>query len=208
MEDQMGFMRKVFGIVAVQMTVTMLAAIGGALFKDSVRGTERNPALILIAFGMIMGCALTILWNVQMRRTVPYNYMLLAGLTFGEAFFFAGLTSRMDIQSVLTAIMALAILTSGIFAATWNMKDCEGFARNAAKWTIIASTFQIFLILFMFMMHIFVARDNEWQIAMAVALIIFGSIYLVWDLCFIIIPGIADKDDYAFAALALYLDLA
>ena len=31
MEDQIGFIRKVFGIVAVQMSVTMLAAIGGAM---------------------------------------------------------------------------------------------------------------------------------------------------------------------------------
>ena len=207
LEDQMGFMRKVFGIVSVQMIVTMLAAIGGAVMKDT-RMMERNPLLVLVSIALVIGCAMTIFFSVEYRRTVPYNYMLLAGLTLGEAFMFAGLTSRMDVQSVLTAIMALAILTSGIFAATWNMKDCEGFPRQAAKYTIIASTFQVFLILGMFMMHVFVAKGNEWQIVFAVMLIICGSIYLVWDLCYIIVPGIADKDDYALAAVLLYLDIA
>ena len=134
--------------------------------------------------------------------------MLLGGLTFAEAFFFAGLTSRMDVQSVITAIMALAFMATGAFAATWNMKDCQGFPRNAMKWAIVASTIQLFLILAMMMMHVFVAKDNWWQIIMAVTLIIFGTIYLVADLCFVIIPGMLDKDDYALAALILYLDLA
>ena len=158
MEDQMGFMRKVFGIVAVQMTVVMFAAIAGAVIKDA-KMMERHPFMALFSIIAVIGCALTILWNVELRRTVPYNYWLLAGLTVGEAFLFCSLTSRlqMDVQAVLCAIMALAILSAGIFAATWNMKDCEGFPRQAAKWTIIASTFQIFLILGMFMMHIFVA---------------------------------------------------
>ena len=35
MEDQMGFMRKVFGIVAAQMIVVMCAAIAGAMIKDA-----------------------------------------------------------------------------------------------------------------------------------------------------------------------------
>ena len=35
MEDQMGFMRKVFGIVAAQMIVVMIAAIAGAMIKDA-----------------------------------------------------------------------------------------------------------------------------------------------------------------------------
>ena len=159
--------------------------------------------MFLFSVIAIIGCALTILWNVEMRRTVPYNYMLLAGLTAGEAFMFCSLTSKlqMDVQAVLTAIMALAILSCGIFAATWNMKDWEGFPRQAAKWTIIASTFQIFLILGMFMMHIFVAKGNEWQIGFAVLFILLGSVYLVWDLCYVIVPGIASKDDYALAAL-------
>ena len=142
MEDQMGFMRKVFGIVAVQMIVVMIAAIAGAVMKDA-RMIERHPFIGLFTAIMMIACIMTILWNVEMRRTVPKNYFLLAGVTIGEAFFFCGLTGRlqMDVQAVLNAIMALAILSSGIFAATWNMKDCEGFPRQAAKYTILAATF-------------------------------------------------------------------
>ena len=114
----------------------------------------------------MIACILTIAFNVEWRRTVPYNYLLLAGVTIGEAFLFAGLTSRMDVQSVLTAIMALAIMCTGIFAATWNMKDCEGFPRQAAKWTGIAATFQIFLIFIMFFMHVFPALGDgpDWKV--------------------------------------------
>ena len=123
-EDQIGFIRKVFGILAVQMIVTCGAAVGGALMKEDMQKYQRNPALVLLSIGLIIGCALTIMINIPARRTVPYNYMLLFGLTLGEAFAFAGLTSRMDVQAVLCAIGALAMICSALFLAVWNMKDC------------------------------------------------------------------------------------
>ena len=94
MEDQIGFMRKVFGIVAMQMTVVMIAAMSGSLFK-SIRPYTTHPGLTILSFIIVMACAFTIALNVPVRRSVPGNYVILGLLTIGEAFLFAGLTAKM-----------------------------------------------------------------------------------------------------------------
>ena len=46
---------------------------------------------------------------------------------------FAGLTSRMDIQAVLMAASALAVITSSLYIMVLNLKDFEFFHRAVAK---------------------------------------------------------------------------
>ena len=186
----------------------MTFAMGGCLLKDSARPYLRHPALIILSLCLLIGCMLTIMFNVELRRKVPHNYILLGLFTFGEAFAFAGLTSKMEPQAVVSAIMALAVITGSIFAATWNMKDCDGFARQALKWTLVACIVQIIMLFFMIFIGPFVMKDNEWTFWMSIIMIGLASVYLFWDLCYVIIPDIANKDDYVFAALRLYLDIA
>ena len=57
-------------------------------------------------------------------------------------------------------------------------------------------------------MHLFQYKDRQWTIWLSVAMIILSCIYLAWDLLYVIVPEIANKDDYIFAALRLYMDIA
>ena len=96
MEDQIGFIRKVFGIVAMQMVVTMAFAFAGSLLGDKVRPVMRHPIIIVLVLAGLIGCGFTIIFAVELRRKVPTNYYLLAGFTFAEAMCFCALTSRME----------------------------------------------------------------------------------------------------------------
>jgi len=116
----MGFVRKVFGIVAVQMAVTMASAIGGSILRNSIGETVRHPVPIILSLVLLVVMAFTIMWGSDIRKKVPQNYIILGFFTLAEAFLFAGLTSRMDTQSVISAIVALFFITSTLFIVTWR----------------------------------------------------------------------------------------
>ena len=107
---------------------------------------------------MLAGLIASSAWlalSEEARRKVPKNYILLGIFTFCEGFFFAGLTSRMDIQAVLMASSALAVITSSLFVMVWNLKDFELFHRVVLKCTIFAIFFQLGLLLVMIYVGIF-----------------------------------------------------
>ena len=208
LEDQIGFIRKVFGIVAMQMLVTMSFAMAGSLLQDKVRPYFRHPLFIIFVLAGVIGCGFTIIFGVELRRKVPHNYFLLGGFTLAESLCFCALTSRMEPQAVVGAIMGLAVITTCIYIFTWNMKDCRNFQRQALKAVGTAVIIQLSLNFALIFMHFFVYKDREWMIWFSIAMIVLACFYLVWDLLYVIVPGIANKDDYIFAALQLYLDLA
>ena len=96
MEDAIGFMRKVFGILAVQMAVTFAFAIGGAVLKNQIGHFVRHPAVILISLLGVIGFSMWLVLSKDMRHSVPGNYIVLGLFTLCEAMLFAGLTSRME----------------------------------------------------------------------------------------------------------------
>ena len=110
-------MRKVFGIVAFQMGVTMSFAIIGAVFKPAF---VKNPIVLLLALIAVIVGAMMIMWGTDIRKKVPHNYAILIGFTLGEALFFCGLTAKMDPQAVVSAIVALFSITGTLFVVTWN----------------------------------------------------------------------------------------
>jgi len=115
-EEQVGFVRKVLGIVAAQMALTfafaLLASISvsaGSFFKDP-------RVLILSLIGFIVSvCYLA--FNKELRRTVPYNYMLLGVITVGEATVIASVAANITAMSVLACIMAVCLSTAGLWVA-------------------------------------------------------------------------------------------
>ena len=96
MEDAVGFIRKVFGIVAMQMGVTFAFALGGAILRGGASGTK-HPFVVIVCVAGILGFGLTICWGDDIRKKVPHGYLLLGGFTLCEATSFAALTSTMDV---------------------------------------------------------------------------------------------------------------
>ena len=113
---------------------------------------------------MLAGLIASSIWLVlseEARRSVPKNYILLGVFTFCEGFFFAGLTSRMDIQAVLMASSALAVITSSLFVMVWNLKDFELFHRAVLKCMFYSIFFQLGLLVLMIYMGIYRYSGEE-----------------------------------------------
>ena len=65
------FMRKVFGIVAAQMTVTFAFALAGTVFKKDAGEGARHPAVEGLAILGLLASAWTISFGTDLRKKVP-----------------------------------------------------------------------------------------------------------------------------------------
>ena len=81
MDDAIGFMRKVFGILAIQMAVTFTFALGGAVFKNQIGHTVRHPAVILFSLVGLVGFSMWLVLSKDIRKSVPANYIILGSFT-------------------------------------------------------------------------------------------------------------------------------
>ena len=71
----MGFLRKVYGLLSVQLAMTTLVA-GVCLFNPAVKGLiHSNPWLIMVAF--ILSLVLLVALHIK-RKEAPLNLILLA----------------------------------------------------------------------------------------------------------------------------------
>ena len=72
---RMGFLRKVYGLLSVQLAMTTLVA-GVCLFNPAVKGLiHSNPWLIMVAF--ILSMVLLVALHIK-RKEAPLNLILLA----------------------------------------------------------------------------------------------------------------------------------
>ena len=154
-QDHIEYVRKVLGIVTVQMTLTFLLAAASANFKN-VGLFFKNPFVLIGSFALMMGCVLAIFCSKECRREVPKNYILLAGATMGEACFLAAVAADLTVFSVFTAILATCLAVAGLFVAalyTASTVDRDVLLRNMVKGLIgafVLNLFMLFVVLFMY----------------------------------------------------------
>ena len=207
-EEHIAYVRKVLGIVTVQMTLTFILAALAANFK-SIGLFFKNPYVFMFAFILMLVCVLAIACSKECRRSVPKNYILLAGATLGEASFLACAAADLTVFSVFTAIMATCIAVAGLFVAalyTASTVDRDVLIRNMIKGLIGAAFLNLFMLIVIVFMYSPKDKAAVFVISMLMCLIAGG--YIMFALFFIIVPGIEDKDDYILGALRLYLEIA
>ena len=69
-EEHIGFVRKVLGIVTVQMTFTFLLAVLSST-SPKLGAFFKSPVTLLISFALLIGCVCTIYISRDARRKVP-----------------------------------------------------------------------------------------------------------------------------------------
>ena len=132
-EDRLGFIRKVYGILSVQLCLTA----GSITAVKTVPGwTEsvQTPAITGLAFGLIfvaliIECA--ILCCKSVARTSPMNYILLFVFTACQAFILSVICAPYPNSTVLAAAGMTALVTVALtFYACTTKTDftmCGGF---------------------------------------------------------------------------------
>lgn len=198
---RIGFIRKVYMILATQLVVT--AAITSAVFfSDDFRfWLLANPWILIVTGVLSMVIIYAIGCYKSVARSVPINYILLAIFTICESLLVASICSQYDPATVMmaAAITAAAVVGLTIYAFTTktDFTTCGGLLFALILVLLVASIIGIFV-------------KNRWfQLIISVFGALLFSVYLIMDTQLLL-----DKhqnslsiDDYIWAAMNLYIDI-
>lgn len=198
-----GFVRKVYGILCVQMLLTVLIALPFHLVPAVSEFVRDYPPLLwtALALTVLFSCILTCF--PQAGRSVPCNYILLFAFTIVEAFLIGVITAMHETWIVLAALC----ITSGI---------CVGLTIFASITKADFTGMGVYLIAFVLatvgvgIVALIIQSEILHMVYLWLGLIVFSGMF-VYDTQ-LMLGGkhrqhALNVDDYVFAALSLYLDM-
>jgi len=191
---RLGFMRKVYGLLSVQLSMTTL--IGGVfLFTPGVKEfVQARPVFLFPAF--ILSIGLLIALHIK-RKETPINLVLLACFTVVEAYTVGVLVTFFDQSVVIQAFFLTAAVVIGLTAFTFQTK------RDFSNMGAALSTGLMVLILGGFL-QIFLGNELT-DTAMAVGGALLFSLFIIYDTQMIMTR--LSAEEYILATIQLYLDI-
>lgn len=201
------FCRKVLGIVAFQLLCTFVVILGAAW-----AGPENPYALFLAGSSsqltsfFVFLFVFTILWfGDELRRQVPYNYILLFIMTAALSFMIASLTVWLTFESVLLTVGVLCASLVFIFLSALFTPNKEKAITYVIIGLLVCLCVQITLV---DQCWVWGFCGSGWYIAYTSlgVIVCFGLIYL--DVFLIMAAGRMAQDEYILASLKLYVDIA
>jgi hypothetical protein len=214
-EVRLGFVRKVYGIVAAQLLVTVMVSIPLYFYFGPL--VTMNPMLLmmlLVASAVVTMASICALSCCPSARNYPANYIILGFFTLGESFLVGCIAAQYTGPSVCFAFALTALIVGGLTAYAMSplATDFTGagpylFAALLGL-SLIGLTIPIMGFFFPSMYHAFPMIQ---KVYCGLGVILF-SFYIVFDTQKIMGSYGGHKheygvDEYVFAALNLYLDI-
>lgn len=196
-----GFIRKVYGILTVQLAVTM--GIMGVFFIPAVQDyTFANIWLFWVAFFMSFGFLIGLVCCGEVRRKTPHNMILLSGFTIAEGFMLGVSCSTYKADAVLIAVGITAIIVLGLTIFALQTK-IDFTMMNGILFVLL-------LCLMIFGIFCAIFRSQIMNVVYASLGALIFSFYIVVDTQ-MMMGGkhkyTLDPEEYVFASLNLYLDI-
>lgn len=198
---RMAFIRKVYGIISVQLIITMVVVL---IFKTS-KGVQdfavRNPALLWVALAAIF-VSIIGLTCCDLARSYPINLVCLAIFTLCQAFSTGLLCSFKSAEVVGYAVVVTTIIVVSLTIFAYQTKI--DFTVWSGVMFVVLIVFSLFSIIM-----VFYGGRKLHMVYAALGTLIF-SIYLVIDTQRLV--GGNHKyqlspEDYVFGALVIYMDI-
>ena len=199
-----GFIRKVYGILSIQLMITF-----GAVFFCQIKPIKslifKNQALSgnLVVFSSLLFLVLFLCLACcrGLSRKVPYNYLFLLGITICEAIACAIASSIYSFQIVALALLLTIVATLAITFYACTTKNDFSTCR-VGLYVIFSQMFTIGIIAVLFRIRALYAFYTFGMTGVV-------GIYLVYDTQLILGKlGVGySVDDYIFATLEIYMDI-
>ena len=199
-----GFIRKVYGILSIQLLITF-----GAVFFCQIKPIKslifKNQAISgnLVVFSSLLFLVLFLCLACcrGLSRKVPYNYLFLLGITICEAIACAIASSIYSFQIVALALLLTIVATLAITFYACTTKNDFSTCR-VGLYVIFSQMFTIGIIAVLFRIRALYAFYTFGMTGVV-------GIYLVYDTQLILGKlGVGySVDDYIFATLEIYMDI-
>ena len=204
MSVRAGFIRKVYGILSIQLLITF-----GFVFICQIMPIKylilRNPAfsgnLIIFSSFMFLFLFLCLACCRGLSRKVPYNYLFLTAITLCEAISCSIASSIYSFQ-----IVALALILTIVATLTITFYACTT-KKDFSTWRV--GLYCIFMQMVTFGMIAVLFKIRALYSFYTFCSTIIVGIYLIYDTQLIMGKlGVGySVDDYIFATLEIYMDI-
>ncbi|XP_013418294.1 protein lifeguard 4 isoform X6 [Lingula anatina] len=191
---RMGFLRKVYGILAAQLVLTTLT---GALFisVDSVKGFVReNNWMVLVAIISTFVLLFALMWK---RQETPANYILLGLFTLAEAYSVGVIVTFYDVRVVLEAFGLTCAVVIALTVYTLQSK------KDFSSWG--AGLFSVLWILILAGFLQFFFQSPMLERMMSIGGAVLFSLFIVFDTHMLMHK--LSPEEYILASINLYLDI-
>jgi len=195
---RLGFVRKVYGILSIQLLITVILC--GLTFKDEVKVFMiESSGFLWLSMSLSIILSIPLLCFRSIARKVPTNYLILFFWTLSEAYMVACVCALYDGKTVIMAAVATLVVTLSITLYAFYTKEdftfLGGFLFCGVAMLLLLTIFSFFLPF----LHTVIC--------------IFGvflySLYLLFDTQLILgkVGNEFSLDDYVLAALCIYIDI-
>lgn len=198
---RLGFIRKVYGILSVQLTFTFLMCLVSHLSQSFNMFQIANPGFLWISLIGTVVTMICIMCFRSLARNVPTNYILLGIFTLCESYMISFICGATNWRLVLmAAAMTSAIVISLTIYAYTTKTD---FTVMGSMMFVIGCVMLLFGIFVMF------TNNKLIHIIYSCMGVIAFSIYLVFDTQLIVgnHENKLEIDDFIVGALMLYTDI-
>uniref|UniRef100_A0A131YMV5 Golgi antiapoptotic protein n=3 Tax=Rhipicephalus TaxID=426455 RepID=A0A131YMV5_RHIAP len=191
---RLGFLRKVYGILSIQLlATTMIAAFG--MFTPAVKlYISQNHWMVGGAFFLSMALLLALMVK---RRETPTNYFLLMGFTIVQAFTVAVVVSFYDQMAVLQAFLLTLGVTGGLTLYTFQSK------RDFSTWG--AGLYAFLMVLLMGSLLQFFLTSSHLEFVLSLGGAVLFSFFIIFDTHMLMHR--VSPEEYILATIELYLDI-
>ena len=200
--DRMGFIRKVYAILTMQLALTTVVT-GIAVAVEGFRDWLTANIGFLIACLLINIIVLITLFCCKNQaRKYPSNYVLVAIFTITESFLVANFAAFYDPITVIIAAGMTLGTTIGVTAyACYTKRDYTTCGGSLFGLLIGGILFAVFMGIFY--------QSRPVQIVVCLIFIVIYTFYIVYDTQLIAGSGKykLDYDDYIIGAMFLYIDI-
>ncbi|KAK6181690.1 hypothetical protein SNE40_009497 [Patella caerulea] len=199
---RLGFIRKVYGILCVQLIVTM-CIMSLFLFVEPIKiYSVHNPWIWYLAIVLTFVSLIALACCPNVRRQYPLNMILLSVFTICEGVLLGAVASHYQQDAVLMAVGITAVVSLGLtifaFQTKWDFTMMGGML------------FIFVIVLFCFGIMAAIIQDRILTLVYSSLGALLFCAYLVFDTQMMM--GGKHKyslspEEYVFAALNLYLDI-
>lgn len=198
---RIGFIRKVYGILLVQLTFTFLLTLISVASPSFSQFQISSPGFFWLAIiGSIVFTILIFCFR-KLARTVPINYILLSGFTLCEAYLVSFVCGISDPKLVLMAAAMTCGIVLSLTLYAWTTKT---------DFTVMGSMiFVLSCIMLLFGIFVLFTQNRVINIIYSCLGVFAFSIYLVYDTQLIVgnHQNKLEIDDYILGSIMLYLDI-
>lgn len=197
-----GFIRKVFGILAIQLILTALL-IAVSFYPPYAKFLVSHPGRIclVLSFSLYMITLFSLLCCSQVYQKVPVNYLLLFTFTICLSYILQYTCVYYDTKSILIAAIMAASVTVGVsvysLTTSRDFTMCTGAIFGGFFLLLSTATLCLFF------------RSRIMELVYSSIACVLYCFYLGYDMQMISGKYGAEYgiDDYIIAALSVYLDI-